>query len=349
MTKVSIVRTEQTPNLQSIREHLQRSIELIGGLDSFVTKKSKVLLKPNAGAVVESGEPRNTDPRIIEAMIMLLQELGVNDILVGESSIVGIDTMTAFRSMGIDAIAERSKVQLIDLKKLPFKEKIVPDPFILSSIKISSLVDEVDAIINLPKLKTGLAVPVSLGLKNLKGFLPDAEKKRFHHTHLSKAIADLAQIVKPHLTIIDGITASELYEPKETNILFAGSDVLAVDAVAARAVDLNPAEIEYMALAEEAGVGTIDLEHVQVVGRSLYETHVDLKKGPNQSKAYIDLFPEVKIIDGEACSGCVGVVYMGLKFAKERGTLEGTPGLTLAMGPRVKEVPAGDRVLCLGN
>ncbi len=349
MTKVSIVRTEPSPNMQSIRGHLQKSIDLIGGLDSFVTKKSKVLLKPNIGTVVEAGEPRNTDPRIIEAMIILLQEMGVDDILVGESAVVGIDTMTAFRAMGIDKIAERFKVRLIDLKKLPFKEKKIPNPFVLSSIKISSIVDEVDAIINLPKLKTGLAVPVTLGLKNLKGLLPDGEKKRFHHTHLSKAIADLSQIVTPQLTIIDGIIASELYEPKETNILFAGSDVLAVDAVAARVVGLDPAEIEYMALAEEAGVGTTGLENIQVVGRSLDETHVDLKKGPTQSKAYIDLFPEVKIIDGEACSGCVGMLYMSLKGAKEKGILKSVSGLTLAIGSKVKEIPDGDRVLCIGN
>jgi len=349
MPKVSVLRTEPSPNLQSICEHLHRSIELLGGLDSFAGKGAKVLLKPNTGTVTHPEDARNTSPEIVEAMIVLLQEIGAGEIIVAESSLVGIDTMEAFEAMGIDEIARRNKTKLIDLKKKPFVTKKVPHPFVLSSIKVSSLIDEVDAIINLPKLKTIASLPVSLGLKNLKGLLPDSEKKRFHHTHLSRAIADLNQVVKPRLSIIDGIIASELYEPKETDILFAGSDVLAVDAVAARAIGFNPAEIEHMSLAAEAGVGIIDPNRIEVVGDSLDDTRLDLKKAPNSSEAYVSLFPEVTIVDGEACSGCVGSLYMNLTRARARGLLDNVSDLTFVMGANVKDIPAGDKILCIGN
>jgi len=204
-------------------------------------------------------------------------------------------------------------------------------------------------VINLPKLKTGMVVPVTLGLKNFKGLLPDSEKKRFHLTHLQRAIADLSQVAKAQLTIIDGIVASSLYEPKETNVLFAGSDVLSVDAVASQAIGFQPADIEYMSLAHEAGVGTIDLKNIEILGKSLDRIHLDLKKGPTESKAYVDLFPEVIIIDGEPCSGCVGSLYTSLKRAKTKGMLKGASGLSLVLGSKINEIPVGKNVLCVGN
>jgi len=140
MTKVSIISTGSSPEMSSICDHLSRSIELLGGLDCIVANHSKVLLKPNTGAAVHPEEQRNTDPRIIEAMIILLREIDVDEIIIGESSIVGTDTMEAFNAMGIDKIAELYKVRLVDLKKMPFKRKKVPLPFVLPSIQVSTLV-----------------------------------------------------------------------------------------------------------------------------------------------------------------------------------------------------------------
>ncbi len=349
MTNVSILHTQNLPNLQSVCEYLYKSIDLIGGLDSFVEKGSKVLLKPNVGTATYPKDARNTDPDIIEAMIILLQEAGVREIIVAESSIVGTDTMAAFHAAGIDEVAKRLHAGLIDLKHKPFVQKTVPSPFILPSIKISAIIEEVDVIVNLPKLKTTCAVPVSLGLKNLKGLLPDSEKKRFHHTHLSRAIADLNQIVKPDLTIIDGIIASELYEPKETDILFAGRDVLAVDATAARAVGFDPLKIEYMSLAAEAGVGTLDPLQIEIIGDPPETARLDLKKAPTSSEAFAGLFPEVRIVDGDACSGCVGSLYMSLTRARAAGLLDDISDVTLVMGAKVDALPEAEQVFCIGN
>ena len=349
MTTVSLVQTGSSPDLQSVCEHLHRSIELIGGLDSVVEKGAKVLLKPNAGTATTPEEARNTDPRVIEAMIVLLKEHGIHEIVIAESSLVGVDTMAAFKAMGLDEIARRHDVGLIDLKKMPVVIKNVPRPFVLPSVKISAIIDEVDAIINLPKLKTISALPVSLGLKNLKGLLPDSEKKRFHHTHLTRAIVDLNQIVKPCLTVIDGIIASELYEPRETDILFAGGDVLAVDVVAISAAGLNPDDIDYIALAGEAGVGINSLDRIEIKGDSLENIRLNLRQAPTSSEAFKSLFPEVEIVDAESCSGCVGSLYMSLKRAREKGLFDKIPDLTVVMGAKVETLPPGKNVLCAGN
>jgi uncharacterized protein (DUF362 family) len=349
MAKVSVVGTKPLPDLESICEYLQKSIDLIGGLASFVEKGSKILLKPNAGTASTPDEARNTDPRVIEAMIVLLKQVGAHKIFVAESSLVGVDTMAAFKSMGIDKIASRQRAAVVDLKKRPFVARKVPDPLVLPSIRVSAMIDEVDAVINLPKLKTIASLPVSLGMKNLKGLLPDSEKKRFHRTHLARAIVDLNRIVKPTLTVIDGIVACELYEPRETDVLFAGMDVLALETVTMSAVGVNPEKIEYISLADRAGVGVAEPGRIEVLGDPLDRARLDLKKAPTSSEAFKRLFPEVRFVDGESCSGCIGALYMGLTRARKKGLLDKIPDLSVAMGAKIEKLPPGEKVLCAGN
>jgi uncharacterized protein (DUF362 family) len=349
MEKVSQLRVESSSDLETVCGHLKKAMDLLGGIESFVKKNSRVLLKPNCGSLSSPKEGRNTDPRIIEAMVILLKEAGIHDIIIGESSIIGTDTRQVFREMGLDRIAGRHDVMLVDFKKESFIKKSIPDSLVLSHVKVFSVVDEVDAIINLPKLKTISSVPVSFGLKNFKGLIPDSEKKRFHHTDLSRSIVDLNKVVTSQLTIIDGIIACEFYEPRETGIIFAGGNALATDSVAARAIGIDPANVDYLFLAAKAGLGSIGEEAIEIFGDSLPEGLVDFRRAPEESGAFSDLFPEVTIIDGKACSGCASALYVSLKAAKERGFLEQIPDLTLALGPDVENIPDGKRVLCLGN
>ena len=335
--------------MQSVYDHLRRCIALIGGLESFVSRDSRVMVKPNVGVVAPPDEARNTDPRVLEGILLLLKEIQVRKIVIAESSIVGTDTFDAFKIMGIDKIARRYKSELVDLKKEPSVTKRVPSPFALPSIDVASRIEKVDVIINLAKLKTLYSVPVSLGLKNLKGLLPDKEKKRFHHVNLSKGLADLSQVVKPQFTLIDGIVSSEFYEPKETDVLFASRDMIAADSVASRAIGLNPVEIEYLRLASEVGAGTIDLDCLEIVGDSLEETHLDLRKVPNYTEAFAISFPEIKIVEGGPCSGCTGSLYVGLKRARASGLLDKIGDLTLVVGAKIDNAPSGENVLCIGN
>ncbi len=344
-----MIRTKLSPQVATIVEHLHHSLELLGGVGAFAQKGARVMLKPNIGTITSPAEARNTDPRVIEAVILLLREFGITDILIAESSIVGVDTRAAFAAMGLERIARQYNVELCDLNREPFVTKEVPNPLLLSSISISERLESIDTLVNLPKLKTISALPVSFGLKNLKGLIPEAEKKRFHHLGLAKALVDLGKVVAPSLTILDGIIASELYEPREANLIVAGGDVLAVDAVASAAIGLPPDRIEYLRLAQKAGIGTIDLKRIEICGDSLAEVQVPLQTAPTASKAFAALFPEVTIIDGNACSGCSGSLYLSLKTAKAEGLLDRIPDLKLVVGAGVAEIPQGGRVLCLGN
>jgi uncharacterized protein (DUF362 family) len=107
------------------------------------------------------------------------------------------------------------------------------------------------------------------------------ERESFHSTfEINQAIADLCTILKPHLTILDGLTVLASGGPLgpgdlvTCNTLVAGRDALAVDAVGVRLAplygkEIKPRQIKHLLLAEEHGIGKIDLSPEQMVALTL--------------------------------------------------------------------------------
>jgi len=57
--------------------------------------------------------------------------------------------------------------------------------------------------------------------------------------------------------------------PVEMNLVIAGIDPVAVDAVGAAVMEIPPTEVKHLILAEKKGLGTCNLEEITVVGESL--------------------------------------------------------------------------------
>ncbi len=348
-TSVAIAKTPINPTVNDLKQILRESLNLIGGLNKIITPNSKILLKPNASVAAGPETGRNTDPRILEALINILKELNPREIIIGESAIIGSDTMEAYKASGILNVANKTGVKIFDLKRRKFVKHKVKDPLILDTIEVSEIINEIDVLINLPKLKTIPSVPVSIGLKNLKGLLPDPEKKRFHYTCLKKAIVDLNKVVKTDLVIVDGIIACEMYEPKEMNTLILGYDILAVDTIACSIMGIAPEEVEYLNLAGEAHIGTNKINEIILKGANLDEVKKTFVRAPSSSEAFAHLFPQVNIIDGDACSGCASALYMGLKRLKDDNLLTKLNGVNIAMGKNISSMDLKSSTLYIGN
>jgi uncharacterized protein (DUF362 family) len=113
---------------------------------------------------------------------------------------------------------------------------------------------------------------VTLSLKNMMGAL--ASKGSMHMgLSLSKNIVDLASILKPQLAVIDGIIAGEGHEtsgnPIEMDLVIAGTDPVAVDAVGAAVMGIEPTEVKHLVLAEKKGLGTSNLEQITILGETI--------------------------------------------------------------------------------
>ncbi len=108
---------------------------------------------------------------------------------------------------------------------------------------------------------------VTLSIKNMMGVI---NPKGSMHTRLNKNIVDLASVVKPSIAVVDGIVAGEGHEtsvnPVEMNLVIAGTDPVAVDAVGAAVMGINPKNVKHLRLAEKKGLGTCDLEQIEIAG-----------------------------------------------------------------------------------
>jgi uncharacterized protein (DUF362 family) len=123
-------------------------------------------------------------------------------------------------------------------------------------------------IISVPKLKLHRSMGVTLSIKNMMGAM--TPKGSMHSGSLSQKIADLASVVKPSLAVVDGIIAGEGHEtsgnPVEMNLVIAGIDPVAVDAVGAAIMGISPETVKHLEYAEQKGLGIRDLNKIEVVG-----------------------------------------------------------------------------------
>ena len=93
------------------------------------------------------------------------------------------------------------------------------------------------------------------------------------HNPVDKKIADLASVLTPKLAVVDGLGGCEGHETSgksvEMNLIIAGKDPVAVDAVGAAVMGVDPTSIRHLRFAEENGLGTCDLTRIEVLGKSI--------------------------------------------------------------------------------
>ncbi|UCE15731.1 MAG: DUF362 domain-containing protein [Candidatus Bathyarchaeota archaeon] len=237
-------------------------------VDEVLSEEKPVLIKPNYINANHPSTGITTDSRVIEGVVKFLKNRGVKDVLIGEGSGFG-DTFKAFRVAGVDKVAKRWNVGLINLNKDDFVEVSPPNPLALKRAKIAKTVLE-STIISVPKLKLHRMTEVTLSIKNMMGAVTP---KGSMHTSLNEKIADLASTIKPSIAVVDGIIASEGHETSgnslEMNLVIAGTDPVAVDAVGAAVMGVSPKNVKHLRLAEKKGIGTCDLERIKIVGEPI--------------------------------------------------------------------------------
>lgn len=346
MPIVSIVRCEP----ETIEAAVREAVELTGGFDAFDWKNSRVLIKPNTVNPSRSGSGMVTDARVVEAVAELVMAQNPKNIVIGEGSSVGYDfpgredSLHCMKVAGVAQVAEKLKLDIVDLNQDERIEVTSPEAYVMESFSIARTAFEADIIISLPVLKTHVRTGITCGLKNMKGVLPSDEKKRTHQCGLDRGIVDLNRIVKPHLTVVDGIVGLQGTHKKETDrvplgIVLAGDDVVAVDAVCAKVARFDPLEILHVQLAAEAGLGIADMSRIEIRGESVESVS---KPFLPYLDALADLFNGAAIIEKNTCTGCMGEMVSTFIYLKEGGYEDRLADLTLIMGTP-EEVGISDR------
>jgi len=251
-------------------ETTRKALGLIwSDMRSALSEKRQILIKPN---YINSKHPSTgitTDSRVLEGIVKFLRMHKVDELVIGEGS-GWADTFQAFKIAGVDAVAERWDVKLVDLNKDEFIEVRPPHPLALKKVKVAKTA-LASTIISVPKLKPHRIATITLSLKNMMGAL--ASKGTMHRGNLSKKVADLASVLRPSVSVVDGIIAGEGHEtsgnPVEMNLVIAGTDPVAVDAVGAAVMGIKPTDVKHLVFAEKKGLGTCNLEEITILGEPI--------------------------------------------------------------------------------
>jgi uncharacterized protein (DUF362 family) len=340
-------------------DSLRGAIELCDGFEKLKTS-DKILLKPN---ILWGGTKKLppfgvvTTSTIVGDLIRLLHEHGCADIRIGEGTIVneemGSHTFKGYDWSGIGKVAKTYGVKLVDFNSEPFETVQLEEV----KVRISKIALEADFLINLPVLKTHRQTKVSLGMKNLKGSLALASKKRFHQHNLNRLIALLNKKVKTHLALIDGIYTLEggpdfLGRAHRANLIIAGKDVFSCDIVGSMVMGIDPDKVEYLKEFASIQKVPLSLEPIDVKGESIENVALSLE----WRLFYEDIFRKAGIRGitvqepGLACcSGCTGILsaFSGV-FCKDN------PGVALdsvevCIGSHVKAKDTSRKVFLLGD
>jgi uncharacterized protein (DUF362 family) len=347
-TKVSIVKGSEKPDKKEIEAIVRKAIELVGGLDG-VGNGDTVLIKPNIGVPVAMENATVTNPDVVRAIADMVKETGARAII-GESSGVMDSTESCIQATGYDKLRAEG-YELIDLKgkKLPTVKVPVPKGKALKEFTLPKIVLDAKLIISVPVIKTHGGEKVTLALKNMKGVLPDAMKKRFHTLYgVGQGVVDLLTVVRPGLAVLDGIVAQEglgpvLGTPVEMGLIIASKDPVAADAVASSVIGFDPREVRIIDGTDKAGIGTADLDKIEVVGTPIKEVQRRFKRVEEAVEETIP-FPEGLrvLIDEKACTGCRGGVMIAIWDLKMQNKLDKLAGWTIVAG-LTEEAPKADK------
>ena len=221
-----------------------------------------------------------TTSRVVEDMVILLKERGIQKIVIGEGIVLfdPRDRETpahAFETLGYNTMKKKYGVEVVDLFERPYEKVSFRDR---TTLNFSTDFLQTDFVVNIPVLKTHAQTVVSLGIKNLKGTIDINSRKKCHSADTEKdlhyMIARFQEILPAGFTLIDGIYTNERgpgFDGKirRENLLMGSRDVLSADKVGAMVLGYDPSEIPYLAqTAREAG-RPVDLSDTIVVGEKI--------------------------------------------------------------------------------
>jgi uncharacterized protein (DUF362 family) len=248
---------------------LDKAMSALGGMGAFVKKGQTVLVKPNIGWDTPPERGANTHPELVKRVIEMCFAAGAKSVSMFDNPCD--QWQRCYRHSGMERVAQETGATLIDGKdQTRYRHAAVPGGKKLKGTQVHSLALDSDVCINVPVLKDHSGSVMTACMKNLMGVVWD--RGAYHRTDLHQCIADFLTLKKPALNILDayapivrhgprGVSADDLVTLR---MLLVSRDIVAIDAAAAKLLDHQPSDIRYVTIGAEMGLGTMDLNHVDI-------------------------------------------------------------------------------------
>ncbi|MCL2121771.1 MAG: DUF362 domain-containing protein [Clostridiales bacterium] len=275
----------------------------------YLKPDHRVAIKPNLVLASPAAGGATTHPEVIEGIILYLKDFGVKQIRIIEGSWVGDSTKRAFQVCGYEALSKKHNVPLVDLKR----DRYSVLDYGGFSVKVCQEALEADFLINAPVLKAHCQTGLTCCMKNLKGCIPDSEKRRFHELGIHKPVAVLNRLIRTGYCVVDGVCGDLSFEeggnPVTANRIIAGQNPLLVDSYCAELIGYKPEEIDYLVYGREFGAGVFYSAQTKLVELYTQNKPAHERKSDRTAERYRRLIRE-----DAACSAC----YSSLIYALHR-------------------------------
>jgi uncharacterized protein (DUF362 family) len=246
----------------------------------------RVLLKPNM-VEYEPGSAVNTSALVVGGAAIAMKRAGAADVVIAEGPGHRRDTEYLITRTGLYEHLRDLRIRFVDLNQDDVRDVALRSRFMgVGSLALPVELLRADLIVSMPKLKTHHWAGMTASMKNFFGVVPGAVygwPKNFLHTHgIDNSIVDLNATIRPHLSIVDAVTAMEgdgpiMGKPRHLGFVGLGTDLPAVDASCARIIGLDPVKLPYLKAAGDF-LGNIDLARIEQRGEPLarYATSFDI-------------------------------------------------------------------------
>jgi len=304
--------TKKVISRGGLAEEIQRKWE---GLDSKKDlSEIRIAIKPNLMSPTPAIYGATTHTEIVEGIIEYLQENGFMNITIMEGSWVGDKTFEAFEYCGYNELAKRKNVKIVDTQKDGFSKVSCAG----MDINICNCTKDADFMINVPVLKGHCQTKITCALKNMKGLIPNSEKRLFHAKGLHKPIATLNKAIKQDFIVIDHICGDLDFEdggnPVVRNCIMAALDPVLVDAYVCKLLGYKVDEVEYVTLAEALKIGSTDIENANIVTIEGDDTEDIVRPSRIMEISY-------DVEEVESCSACYESLMEALDQLEKEGLL----------------------------
>jgi uncharacterized protein (DUF362 family)/Pyruvate/2-oxoacid:ferredoxin oxidoreductase delta subunit len=254
----------------SVRPAVDRAFERF----PLAVHGKRVLIKPNVLRASQAAEGIVTHPAVLAAVVAKVETQGAAEIVVGdnpglfsyganEAAFEQTGLMAAangcYRNIGLDAVA------------------MALHPDFMETVNVSRAVVEADIVISLPKFKTHGLTVMTGAIKNSYGFLPGAQKARLHKRAGTPArfhdlVVEVFKLRVPDLFIMDAVVGMQGNGPaspdlRDIGLMLASDNAVALDAVVATMMGLDPGRLRFLVKAADAGLGSWDMAEIQIDGR----------------------------------------------------------------------------------
>ncbi len=235
----------------------------------------RVVLKPNL-VEFDAAAPINTHPAVVGAAIDAFRALGARDVVVAEGPGHRRDTEQILIASGLYDVLRERRVRFVDLNedevtRLTLRSDFTP----LRQLYLPDTVVKSDLLVSMPKLKMHHWAGVTLSLKNMFGVVPGSvygwPKNLLHWAGIHQSIVDInSTLPVPTFAIVDGIVGMEGNGPiqgkaRASGVLIFGQDLVAVDATAARVMQVEPSKVTHLASASQF-LGNIAADRIAQAG-----------------------------------------------------------------------------------